>query len=161
MALEPAEALARATDAAREEDAPEGWTEVAAGVRARLRSLLPPSHPLLVVAADGSLVHDQAGSRTFIADRLVRDALRELLQAHPTHAPDDIRLLVEDDRLRGVEVDLVAAYGVPLPALGEAVRTEVLTTLRGLVGPDPELGPGQVAVRFVDVSVGDPNEAPA
>lgn len=162
MALEPLEhenALDLATAAARQEaadGAPEGWSEVAASVRGRLRSVLDPAVPILVHDARGRVDQDGEGSRTWVTDRVVKAALRRALQASPTHAPSALRLVVEDDRLRGVELDLVAAYGVELRPLAAVVRGVVLDELRELLGPDPAFGAADVAIAFVDVVPGDP-----
>ncbi|MDF9714750.1 hypothetical protein INN71_01820 [Nocardioides sp. ChNu-153] len=158
MALEPVDPFVRATETARSErpEPPGGWVELSASVMARVRSSVLPSEPLLTFAADGRPDQDAAGSRTYVSERVVRTALRELLQSSPSHAPEGLRLLVDDGRLTGVEIDLVAAYGTVLPALGDAVRAQVLDLLRGLLGPDPDLGPDDVVVAVTDVAVGDP-----
>lgn len=136
MALERTDPLALATDVARreaEQGPPEGWHDVAASVRGRLRSVLAPALPIAVVDERGHVLQDGHGSRTHVTDRVV-----------------------EDDRLRGVEVDLVAAYGAALHPLGAAVLASVLLELRALLGPDPAFGGDDVAVTFVDVVDGDP-----
>lgn len=159
MALEPDDLLERAADAVRRHDAepPDGWDEVAASVRRRVRLLVPPGEPLEVRTPDGALAQDEHGSRTYVSERVVRDALRRLLQASPTHAPDDIDLDVDDHRVRRVALDLVVAYGVDIRPLGDSVRADVVDLLDALLGPDPERGAGQVDVRVVDVTLGDPN----
>lgn len=157
--LEHGSALDLAADAARQEaadGAPEGWSEVAASVRGRLWSVLDPAVPILVHDAHGRPEQDGEGSRTWVTDRVVKAALRRALQTSPTHAPSALRLVVDDDRLRGLELDLVAAYGVELRPLAAAVRAVVLDELRGLVGPDPAFGAADVAITFVDVVPGDP-----
>ncbi|MDR6174911.1 hypothetical protein QE364_000971 [Nocardioides zeae] len=157
--LEHKDALDLAADAARQEaaeGAPEGWSEVAATVRGRLRSVLDPAVPILVHDARGRVDHDDEGSRTWVTDRVVRTALRRALQTSPTHAPSAIRLVVDGGRLDRLELDLVAAYGVELRPLADAVRAVVLRELRALLGPDPAFGPAQVAIAFVDVVPGDP-----
>lgn len=157
--LEHGNALDLAVDAARQEaadGAPEGWSEVAASVRGRLRSVLDPAVPILVHDAGGRVDQDGEGSRTWVTDRVVKAALRRALQTSPTHAPSALRFVVEGDRLRGVELDLVAAYGVELRPLAVAVRAVVLDELRELLGPDPAFGAAEVAIAFVDVVPGDP-----
>lgn len=162
MALEHPEnrdALDLAADAARQEaaeGAPEGWSEVAANVRGRLRSVLDPAVPLLVHDEQGRAEHDDQGSRTWVTDRVVKAALRRALQVSPTHAPSALRLVVDEGRLSGLELDLVAAYGVELRPLADAVRGVVLRELRALLGPDPAFGPADVTIAFVDVVPGDP-----
>ena len=157
--LDPRDPLDLAADAARQEaseGAPEGWSEVAATVRGRLRSVLDPAVPILVHDERGLLDHDGLGSRTWVTDRVVKAALRRALQAEPTHAPSALRLVVEEERLRGIELDLVAAYGVELRPLADGVRAVVLHELRALLGPDPAFGPADVTITFVDVVPGDP-----
>lgn len=152
------DALGLAVDAARQEAAegpPEGWSEVAATVRGRLRSVLDPAVPILVHDARGLLEHDDQGSRTWVTDRVVKTALRRALD-DPAFAPSALRLVVDEGRLRGVELDLVAAYGVELRPLADVVRAVVLRELRELLGPDPAFGAADVLIAFVDVVPGDP-----
>ena len=155
MALEPEDPLSRAVEAARRTE-PE-WVEVQSSILRRVRASLGPSEPVLVHAADGSAEQDDSGSRTYVSTRVLRRELRRLLQSRPTHAPDRIELDLEDQRLRGVTVRLVAAYGVALPALAEEVRSELVALLRELLGPDPAFSGADVAVEFSDVVDGDPN----
>lgn len=165
MAVEPGPAtpdlLARAIEQARREpfeETPQGWVELSDSIMRKVRTVVRPGVPLLVHAPDGGVQQDERGSRTFLSARVVLDELRRVLQAEPTHAPDRIDLDIDDSRLRGVEVDLVATYGVPLLPLADRVRTEVLSVLHELLGPDPDLGPASVSVEFVDVVPGDPLE---
>jgi hypothetical protein len=163
MAVEPGtpDALARAVEQARREafDAtPQGWVELSDTIMSRVRGLVRPAEPVLVLGPDGPEQDDQ-GSRTYVSSRVVVDALRRVLQAHPTHAPERIDLRLEDTRLRGVHLALVATYGVELRPLADEVRAEVLVTLRGLVGPDPELDAAAIEVEFVDGVPGDPLDA--
>lgn len=157
MALEPrTDPLRRAVAAAREET-PDGWLEISRSVMSRVRALVSPSDPVLTFGADGDPVRDAEGSRTYVAARVVQAALRRRLQGVPTHAPDKIVLRVEDDRLVGVELGLVCAYGVDLLAVAERLREDVLAELLGLVGPDPGLTMASIDISIDDVVAGDPN----
>lgn len=151
MALEPHDLadgpLARALDAARDEQ-PEGWVALSAAIKERVRATVTPAHPLLVRDLPD-------GSRTFVSTRVVTAALRVLLGQEATHAPSGIRLRLEGDRLVGVDLALVAAYGVDLVALADHVRADVLAELAGLTGV-ALLTPADVDIDVVDVVEGDP-----
>jgi uncharacterized alkaline shock family protein YloU len=163
MAVEPAvpEVLARATAAAREEEpfasTPQGWVEISDSIMTRVRGLKRPGEPLRVWApgsTDGS--PDDRGSTTYLSSRIVVDELRRLLTRDDTHAPERIDLQVEGKRLLGVELALVASYGVPLRQLADQVRADVLDALHSLLGPDPALDASSVGVGFTDLVDGDP-----
>lgn len=155
MALNtPDDALARAVELVRGEE-PQDWPQVAATAMDRVRSFVTPSVPLDAFGPDGAREFDDRGSRTRIASRVVRAALRAALDT-ATHVPDALDLVVDDGRLVGVEVALVGSYGSDLRALAEEVRARVLDVLRDLLGPDPAFGGEHIVVRFVDVVVGDP-----
>jgi uncharacterized alkaline shock family protein YloU len=153
MALEP-DPLDRAIGAARAET-PEGWVELSQSVLERVRDLTLPGDPVVVRDAAGRLVHDEEGSRTFVSTRVLVRALRVLLRSEPTHVADGIRLDVEDGVLTGVDLSLVAAYGVDLRALADDVRGHVVAELVALLGPGA-LTPAEVDVSFTDVVDGDP-----
>lgn len=157
MALEPTpDPLDRATRAAREED-PEGWIELSASIMSRVRSLVTPSDPILTFTDAGSSARDDQGSRTYVSTRIVSSALRRLLQREATHAPDGIRLHIEDDRLTGIDLTLVCSYGVDLVALATTVRSDALTEITRLIGPAPDLEPAAITIEIIDVVEGDPN----
>lgn len=151
MALEPHDLaegpLARALDAARDEQ-PEGWVALSAAIKERVRATVTPAYPLLVRDLPD-------GSRTFVSTRVVSAALRVLLGREATHAPSGIRLRLDGDRLVGVDLALVAAYGVDLVALADHVRAEVVAELVGLTG-GAQLSPADVGIDVVDVVEGDP-----
>lgn len=154
MALTP-DPLERATQAARTEE-PEGWIELSESIMTKVRSAVTPAEPILAFDAAVGAVRDAEGSRTFVSSRVVSAALRRVLQGESTHAPDRLRLQVDDGRLVAVDIAIVASYGVDLVALADAIRQQVLRELVSLIGPDPEIGPGQVSIEVVDVVVGDP-----
>lgn len=155
MALNsPDDALARAVELARGER-PEAWPQVAASAMERVRAFVTPSVPLHAFAPDGGREFDDRGSTTRVASRVVKAALRAALDT-ATHTPDALDLLIEEGRLVGVEVALVGSYGTDLHALAEEVRTQVRDVVRDLLGVDPDLDDAYVAVRIVDVVVGDP-----
>lgn len=161
MAVEPRtpDVLARAVEEARRapfDDTPQGWVELSDSIMSRVRGLVRPGDPILVHSAAGTPDQAEDGSRTYVSTRVVVDALRRVLVDEATHAPARIDLRLTDSRLRGVEIDLVAAYGVELPPLADRVRATVLDTLRGLLGPDPELDGSAITIEVVDVVVGDP-----
>lgn len=157
MAVEPTpDPLDRALRAARDEQ-PEGWIELSQSIMSRVRSLGMPSDPVLAFFDSGTAIRDVEGSRTFVSARVITNALRSLLQAHPSHAPQGIRLNVEDERLTGIEIKLVGSYGVDLKALADSIRSEILIELELLMGPDPDLGIGAIGIEFVDIVEGDPN----
>lgn len=157
MALEPTpDPLARAIGAARQET-PEGWIEISESIMSRIVGMVRPSEPVLAFAADGAAEHDADGSRTFVSARVIVDVVRRLLQSEPTHAPDGIRLHVDDGRLTGIDLSLVCAYGPDLVALADDVRRRVLAEVRALLGTDPAFTEASVAIDITDVVEGDPN----
>ena len=156
MALTPeGDPLSRAVEAARRTE-PE-WVEVSSSVLRKVRASMGPSEPVLVFGPDGLPTHDGSGSRTYLSNRVLKRELRRLLQSQPTHAPERIQLDLVEERLAGVLVRLVAAYGVVLPELGARVRSDVLALLRSLLGPDPDFSAADVTIEFSDVVDGDPN----
>lgn len=156
MALEPDDPVTRALAAARRTEP--GWVDVSSSVMRRVASLARPGEPLLVHTPAGEAAQDESGSHTYVSSRILTTELRRLLQSAPTHAPAGIDLEVVERRLTAVRLRLAAAYGVPLPELGEQIRSEVLGVVRDLLGPDPAFGPAQVEIAFEDVVPGDPRE---
>lgn len=150
MAIEPPDAtadpLVRAVQAAIAEERP-GFPDVADTVMTRVRRLVTPAVPVLV--AEGP-----DGSRTLVSTRVLSAALRDALSRDATHAPTGIRLRIEDDRLVGVDLALVAAYDLDLHALAVVVRDLVVAELAALVGVG-SVTPADVDVTWVDVVVGD------
>lgn len=158
MAVEPTPGpLDRAVRAARAQQ-PEGWVELSGSIMSRVRAIVTPSAPLLTFSPDGIPIHGADGSRTYVSARVVTAALRRLLQGDPTHAPEGIDLRVAGDRLTGIDIRLVAAYGVDLLALAAAVRSEVHAAVRRLLVADPALDRPAIGIEFVDVTAGDPNK---
>lgn len=156
MALEPTpDPLDRALEAARHEE-PQGWIELSASIMSRVRRTIAPSEPILAFNQAGLAEHDETGSRTWVSARIVTAAIRRALDL-PTVAPDGIDLVIEEERLRRVELSLVAAYGVDLPALAEVARDRVHEAVVGLLGPDPEFSAASIDVHISDVVVGDPH----
>lgn len=138
--------IARALEAARANQ-PEGWAELADAIMRRVGSLTVPAYPLVVRELPD-------GSRTSVSTRALQTALRVVLSQSPTHAPSGIRVELDDDRVVGVEVALVAAYGLDLVALADEVRPVVAAEVAGLTGRP--IAPSAVTVDVVDVVDGDP-----
>lgn len=155
MALDPSP-LGRAIRAARAEE-PAGWVELAGSIMSRVRAVVVPSEPILTFTEQGTPARDEQGSETFVSARVVTAALRRLLQEHPTHAPEAIDLHVDEGRLSGVDIRLVARYGVELHPLADTLRPEILEIVRGLLGPAPGLDLSAIEIEYVDVTRGDPN----
>lgn len=155
MALDPSP-LGRAIRAARAEEPP-GWVDLAESIMARVRRVVVPSEPILTFTDQGASARDEEGSQTFVSARVVGAALRRLLQEHPTHAPDNIELHVDEGRLTGIEIRLVARFGVELHPLAETLRPPILEIVRGLLGPAPGIDLAAVEIEYVDVTRGDPN----
>lgn len=156
MALEPRpDPLDRALQAARDEEN-DGWIELSQSIMSRVRSTVTPSQPVLAWTTAGLPTHDETGSRTWVSSRILTAALRRHLQ-QPTFAPVAINLVVDDERLTGVEVSLATSYGVDLVALADAVRVSVHAELVGILGPDPDFRAADIAVHISDVVVGNPN----
>jgi uncharacterized alkaline shock family protein YloU len=157
---DPGGLVTRAAAAARrvEPEPPEGWAVLADTVMSRVRGLLTLSEPVQVHTVDGGRALDEAGSPVVVPARSLVTAIRRLLQGEPTHAPEGIRLDLDDDhRLVGVDLALVAAYGVDLRDLADQVRAEVLDLVPDVVGPPPGFDAASVTVTIADVVDGDPN----
>ena len=152
MALSPTDPLERAVVAARAE-APDDWDSVSQAVKRRIRATVAPSRPIVVVAADGSTEQDEHGSRTYVASRVVRAALRDALRTRPDLTAERIDLTIDDELLTRVEVDLVCAYGTVMPAASDVARATVTAVVADLLGPGTR---PQVDVTVTDVVVGDP-----
>lgn len=106
----------------------------------------------------GGTLRDPDNSRTFISARVVKAALRRLMQ-RPTHTVSAIGLTVDDGRLEHVTVELVWAYGQVLPELGDGLRVEIAAELTALLGGDPTFDPvTNISVEVVDVVAGDPRK---
>lgn len=157
MALDPSP-LGRAIRAARAEEPP-GWVDLAESIMARVRRVVVPSEPILTFTEQGSSARDEEGSETFVSARVVSAALRRLLQEHPTHAPDTIELHVDEGRLTGIEIRLVARYGVELHPLADTLRPQILDIVTGLLGPAPGLDLSAIEIEYVDVTRGNPNRS--
>jgi hypothetical protein len=155
MALDPSP-LDRATRAARAEE-PEGWVDLAESIMSRVRRVVVPSEPILTFTAEGTPSRDAMGSETFVSARVVTAALRRLLQEHPTHAPETIDLHVDDNRLTGIDIRLVARFGVELHPLADTLRPQIYAIVRELLGPAPGVDPSMIEIEYVDVTRGDPN----
>jgi len=155
MALEPTDPLERARDLVRDhEPPPAAWEELSTSVMTKVREAVRPSYPILAFLEEAP---GADADRTYVSSRVVQTALRRLLQGAPTHTPTDIKVEVDDERLLGVRVALVCAYGVDLPALAARVRGEVVVLLEELLGAAAAGGPGIVTIEIVDVVPGDPN----
>lgn len=155
MALDPSP-LGRAIRAARAEQPP-GWVDLAGSIMSRVRAIVVPSEPILTFTAQGTPARDEQGSETYVSARVVTAALRRLLQEHPTHAPDAIDLRVDDSRLTGIDIRLVARYGVQLHPLADTLRPQILEIVEGILGPAPGLDLSSIEIEYVDVTRGDPN----
>ncbi|KRF00805.1 hypothetical protein ASG88_10255 [Nocardioides sp. Soil777] len=156
MAIEPRpDPLDRAREAARH-DEPAGWIELSGSIMSRVRATVAPSEPILAFGHDGATERDDAGSRTWVSARILTTALRRALR-EPTLAPEAIDLVIEDERLRRVEVTLVCSYGIDLRAQAEVARDEVHAVVLGILGPDPEFTRGSIDIVVSDVVVGDPH----
>ncbi|MFE6649997.1 hypothetical protein ACFVJS_25795 [Nocardioides sp. NPDC057772] len=155
MALDPSP-LGRAIRAART-DEPAGWVDLAESIMSRVRRVVVPSEPILTFTEQGTSTRDEEGSETFVSARVLTAALRRLLQAHPTHAPEAIELHVDEGGLTGIDIRLVARYGVELHPLADNLRPQILDIARDLLGPAPGLDLSVIEIEYVDVTRGDPN----
>jgi len=156
MALEPPlDPLDRALRAARgAEQQPTGWIELSESIMSRVRGLVTPTDPILVFPGTEPGTRETEGS-TFVSARIVIAALRRLLQGTPTHAPKVIDLDIDDALLTGVELKLVASYGIDLITLAARIREQVLAEVADLIGRG--LAADAVTIEIVDVTEGDPN----
>ena len=153
MAMTQTGPLERAVEAARSEE-PDDWPSVAQSVKDKVRATLAPSRPVVVVDADGSTDQDAHGSRTYVASRVLRGALREALRTRPDLTAERIDLTIDDeDRLAQVAVDIVCSYGTVLTLAADDTRAEVEAVAAGLLGAGTR---PVVDVTVSDVVVGDP-----
>lgn len=153
MSMSAPDPLTRAREAARTAPpVPPGddWPRLVAAVRQRVRATAPP------VGDPVRLDPDPApdGSRTLVAARVVRDAVRHAAST-ATAAPSGIELVVADAVLVRVDLTVVAAYGEELHALADAVRARVGAALADVVG-SYAAATAVVDVTVADVVVGDP-----
>ncbi|TQL67902.1 hypothetical protein FB381_1790 [Nocardioides albertanoniae] len=155
MALDPSP-LGRAIRAARAEE-PDGWVDLASSIMSRVRTVVVPSEPILTFAEQSTSARDEEGSETYVSARVVTAALRRLLQEHPTHAPEAIELRVDDTRLAGIRIRLVARFGVELHPLADTLRPQILELVTDLLGPAPGIDLAAIEIDYVDVTRGDPN----
>lgn len=156
MAMTRTGPLERAIDAARAEE-PDDWQSVSDSVKQRIRATITPSRPVVVVERDGSTEQDEHGSRTYVAARVLRRALREALASRPDLAAERIDLTIDDDdRLTQVEVDIVCAYGTVLTAAAEDARAAVDAVAVAMLGAGTR---PVVDVTVSDVVVGDPRRS--
>lgn len=153
MALSPTGPLERAVEAARAEE-PDDWQSVSDSVKQKIRATITPSRPVVVVEGDGTTDQDGHGSRTYVASRVLRGALRDVLRERPDLTAERIDLTIgDDDRLTQVEVDIVCAYGTVLTAAAEEARLAVESVAVALLGAGTR---PVVDVTVSDVVVGDP-----
>lgn len=150
MAIEPTDPLERARDLVRDTEPPsEAWEELSSSVMTKVREMVRPSYPILV-SVDGE-------DRTYVSSRVVLTALRRMLQGQPTHAPTDLTVDVDDERLLGVHIGLAGSYGVDLVALADRVRGQVAAVLVELLDLPEDGAAGLVDITIEDVVEGDPN----
>lgn len=153
MAMNDDDALERATHAMRRER-PSGWSDLSDAVRRRVRGLVSPAPSMTATTDDGSVLWDDAGSTVLVSGRVVVAALTGEL-ADDDRVLDDVRLVVEDERLAQVELDLVCSYGSDLRTESDRTRSQAEVVLDELLGPDAAR---QVVVRIVDVVEHPPTE---
>lgn len=141
--LDAAAELARAAP-----DEPGDWEQTAGSVMRRVRATLRPGRPVPVPLSD------ERGSATYVDERVVVAALRRCLVPVDGVDTSAIRLLLDGGTCTGLDVEVVARYGLDLPALGETCRTGLHVVLRDLLldGADAI----DVRVTVVDVSLEDP-----
>ncbi|MBF4161657.1 hypothetical protein [Nocardioides acrostichi] len=148
--------LERVVRAAREEPLEAAAVEqVTRPVADRVRELAGRSTPLRVFTADGRPRLREDGAPVTVASRELRSTLRMVLTTLE-RVPSAIDLRIDDGRVGGVEVSIVARYGPDLREIGRAAGRDVFETVRSHLGHDPAFGPADVAVAVVDVVDGDP-----
>lgn len=142
-----------------QDEPPAAWPPVAEGIRERVRLLVIPAEPIALHGPDGEAV-DDAGSRTIVSSRVLVAALRRALRGSADHAPERIRLDVDDEQLLGLRIELVVAYGTDIPDVAARVRAVVARSLADLLGDGLHLGRSlDVGLDVVDVVDGDPRLA--
>lgn len=150
--------LERATQAIREEDAPE-WVEVAQTIKSRVRSVVRPAATLTAFDPQGTATHGSRGSTLHVSERVLTPRLRAVIDTS-TRAADSVDVTVTEDRCSTIRIGLVCTYGSDLQTEGAEVRAAVAEVLTALLGPDPAFDPERdVEIRIVDVVEGDPHRA--
>ncbi len=125
------------------EEPVEGWTEISASIRQRLKSVVRRSRP--VQAATDS------GRKMYVADGVIVAYLRQAIDAIEDCELDQVGLVGEDDTCTGASIYVVSRYGHDYQALADHVRSVAYDVFRILLGPtDPPFG-----IEGVDVTVTD------
>ncbi|NHA70140.1 hypothetical protein [Phycicoccus flavus] len=132
---------------------PEEFIDVSARVRSTVRATTRRSRPVHAVFPSDA----QGGGPDTLVVRewVVVGALRRALAALPGITPTQIRLRLEADRCRGVEVHVTATYGAVLADAASAVRTATRSTLADVLGPEALFVDRDAAGVPVDVTVDD------
>lgn len=149
---DPLDRVERATRRLAETDEP-GWVNLPGPIMARVRSLVIPSMPVAIYSPEGDAVHDDRGSRTWVAGRLLTTSLRRALQ-HSAYAPSNLTLELDGDRCTRVAVELIASYGQDLNKVAQHARVTAQEVVSVALGPDPD-GPVPIDVELADIIEGD------
>lgn len=121
----------------------EGWTDISASIKQRLKTVVRRSRP--VQAATDS------GRRMFVADRVIVAYLRQAIDAIEDCQLDQVGLVGEGDTCTGASIFVVSRYGHDYHELADHVRTVAYDVFRELLGPTaPPFG-----IEGVDVTVTD------
>lgn len=143
--------LAEAVEAMRASTDP-GWPDLATDVMTSVRAQRRGGRP---VRTDLSgLVGRSLGPRDTIKvnDQVVLGAIRTNMQQISGVAPYRIALRLTKDACDGIEIDLVAAYGIDLAAAADQARAAAMAAVDELLG----LSSSPIDVHVGDVTATDP-----
>lgn len=148
--------LARAGRALQAE--PEtGWAGVSATVVAAVRATARRSWPVEADVHDLPSEAGRPGDRVLVSDHVLRAELSRAVGTAEACAVEDVVVRLDRRRLVGVDVVVVARYGLDLHALAGRVRAVVLGVLGELLGASvPRQVTDAVQVHVGDVTWGDP-----
>ncbi|MEV6411352.1 hypothetical protein [Kribbella sp. NPDC051718] len=132
--------------AAEARSAPEpGWVDISASIQQKLRSVTRRSRPILAEA--------DSGGPLYVADHVLVSHLRAAVNALPGCELSRVSFVGEEGRATGAVVEVVAAYGQDLPALGEQIRSITFEVITDLLGPvEPPFGTDGIDVTITDLT---------
>jgi hypothetical protein len=89
----------------------------------------------------------------YVADHVLVSHLRAAINALPGCELSRVSFVGEDGRATGAVVEVVAAYGQDLPALGDQIRSITYEVITDLLGPvEPPFGTDGIDVTITDLS---------
>ena len=151
--------LGRAAHALRDAPNP-GWASIRDSVVDAVRAASRPAWPVLAQPATTTTGPDAdppvALDRTLVSTRVLTDQLSRLLSEQHRCAVAEVHLDLQGEHLHAAVLDIVAAQGTDLHALGAQVGDTAADILTDHLGPWDTSTTGAVSVRVTDITRGDP-----